>query len=172
MFSGLCRAWPAASAAALACLVLLASPAGAAEGFRQLMPLLVDLPGWQAERADGSSMEISGQTMTTAQRDYEQGDKGVHAQIMTGAPAEAQIAASSGLNTMKFETTEERITTEEMDGFPVTHSYTFADKAGTVLVMLGKGSLFAFTFENLPEEEAMALARKFDWKAMKAATVK
>jgi len=40
------------------------------------------------------------------------------------------------------------------------------------MVELSKDAVFAFSYGGLTEDEAIALAEKFDWKAMQAAAQK
>jgi hypothetical protein len=39
-------------------------------------------------------------------------------------------------------------------------------------VGLGKDAVFSFAYKGITEDEALALAEKFDWKAIQAATQK
>ena len=59
-----------------------------------------------------------------------------------------------------------------IDGLAVARSFTAHDKTGVILVALGPNAMFSVTFEGVGEDEALALARQFDWKAMQAAMPK
>ena len=56
-----------------------------------------------------------------------------------------------------------------MHGMQVLKSYTNAQKSGALIVALGKDALLNFSFSGITEEEGLALAEKFDWKALQAA---
>jgi hypothetical protein len=73
---------------------------------------------------------------------------------------------------MKVETSEARMSTSTIDGLQVATTFTKADKSGAILVALGTSALFSFSFNGLAEEEALALAKKFNWKAIQAAITK
>ena len=51
-------------------------------------------------------------------------------------------------------------------------TYTNNQKSGAIMVALGDSALFSLSYTGLTEDEAMALAQKFDWKAMQAAALK
>jgi hypothetical protein len=59
--------------------------------------------------------------------------------------------------------------TSIIDGLPVTVSFTFSDKSGAILVTLGPSALFSLSFNGVAEDEALTLAKTFNWKAMQAA---
>jgi hypothetical protein len=40
------------------------------------------------------------------------------------------------------------------------------------MVALDKDSMFSFSYNGVAEDEALALAQKFDWKAIQAAAAK
>src|SRR5580692_2200908 len=61
-----------------------AAPARADQAFQRLMPLLIDLDGWQGKKPDGMSMEMPGGGMTTATREYQKGSAKANAAVMTG----------------------------------------------------------------------------------------
>lgn len=149
---------------------LAMAPAAQAQAFQRFTPLLIDLPGWQGEKPDGVAMEIPGSSMITATREYQRGDARLNAQVLIGA--QAQGAAAAAATGIKVETSEARMSTTTIDGLPVTRTYTFKDKAGAVMVILGPSAVFMFTFNGVAEDEGLKLARQFNWKAMQAAIPK
>jgi hypothetical protein len=42
--------------------------------------------------------------------------------------------------------------------------------SGALMVALGKEAVFTFSYDAISEDEALALAEKFDWKAIQTAT--
>jgi len=138
------------------------------QAFQRFLPLLVDLDGWQGKKPDGMSMEMSNVSMTTANRDYQKGPAQVHAAVMIGQSAAGALAPlQSGMN---VQTTEGHMVTSTMHGMPVLKSFNTKDKSGSLMVGLGKEALFTFSYNGITEDEAMALAEKFDWKAIQAAS--
>ena len=108
--------------------------------------------------------------MTTATRDYQRGPAQVHASVVVG---QAAIGALTPLVTgMNINTSEGHMLTDTIQGMKVLKSYTTAQKSGALLVALDKDSMFSFSYSGVAEDEALALAQKFDWKAIQAAAQK
>jgi hypothetical protein len=160
----------ALAAVAISAVWLAPASTAQAQAFQRFTPLLIDLPGWQGGKPDGVAMEIPGSSMITATREYQRGDARVNAQVLIGA--QAQGAAAAAATGVKVETSEARMSTSTIDGLPVTRTYTFKDKAGAVMVILGPSAVFMFTFNGVAEDEGLKLARQFNWKAMQAAIPK
>lgn len=147
--------------------VLPISAAHADQAFQRFFPFLVDLDGWQGKKPDGISMEMPGNSMITATREYQRETARFHAQVLVGPAAKGALAvAQSG---MKIETSEGRMNTSAIDGFQVTRTFNFKDKSGAILVALGGNSVFSISFNGIGDDEALGLAKKFDWKAIQAA---
>ncbi len=148
----------------------LVSPARADQAFQRFLPLFVDLDGWQGKKPDGMSMEMPNASITTATRDYQRGSAQVHASVMMGqAAAGAMAPIQSGMN---LTTTEGHMLTATMHGMQVLKSYTTAQKSGALMVALDKDAMLSFSYNGISEDEALALAEKFDWKAIQAAAQK
>jgi hypothetical protein len=155
-----------ALAALTAAWLLQSSPAHAEQAFQRFFPFLIDLDGWQGKKPDGVSMEMPGNSMITAVREYQRGTARFHAQVLVGAAAKGALAATqTGMN---IETSEGRMNTSTIDGMTVTRTFNFKDKSGAILVALGTSGLFSMSFNGIPDDEALMLAKKFDWKAIQA----
>lgn len=143
------------------------SSARAEQAFQRFLPLLIDLDGWQGKKPDGMSMEMPNASITTATRDYQHGSAQVHASVMVGQSAAGALAPiQSGMN---LTTAEGHMITATMHGMQVLKNFTTKSKSGALIVALGKDAIFNLAYEGLSEEEAVALAEKFDWKAIQAA---
>jgi hypothetical protein len=158
------------AAATVSAASLPPTAAQAQQGFQRFYPLLVDLEGWEGSKPDGVSMEIPGQSMTTAAREYTRGEARLNAQVFTGPAAEGALAVTK--TPMKVETADGRMSTSTIDGLPVAANFTVHDKSGAIIVALAPNAFFNLTFHGMPEDEAMALAKKFNWKALQAAVPK
>jgi hypothetical protein len=135
--------------------------------FQRFVPFLIDLDGWQGNKPDGMAMEISIATMITATRRYQKSPAHLEASIIIGTAAQAALAAAqSGI---KIETTEGRLGTSSINGFQVTQTYTIKEKDGAILVALGPAAMFNLAFNGVTDQDALALAEKFDWKGIQAA---
>jgi len=59
--------------------------------------------------------------------------------------------------------------TSTIDGLPVTRSFNNKDQSGAILVALGTSGLLSISFSGIGYDDALSLAKKFDWKAIQAA---
>ncbi len=113
-------------------------------------------------------MEMTGNNMITATREYQRGAARLHAQVIIGAAAQGALAATqAGMN---IETSDGRMSTSTIDGLRLTKTYNTKDKSGAILIALGTTELFSVSFNGLGDEEALFPAKKFDWKAIQGAT--
>ncbi len=62
------------------------------QAFQRLLPLLVELDGWQGKKPDGMSMEMPNNSMTTATRDYQRGPAQLHVGNVIGQAATGALA--------------------------------------------------------------------------------
>jgi hypothetical protein len=137
------------------------------QAFQRFLPLLVDLDGWQGKKPDGMSMEMANMSMTTATRDYQRSSAQVHASVVIGQAAVGALAPfQAGMN---IETSDGHMITSTMNGFSVIKTFNTQQKSGAIMVALGKEALFSFSYNGIAEDEALALAEKFNWKAIQAA---
>ena len=137
------------------------------QAFQRLLPLLVDLNGWQGKKPDGMSMEMPNNSMTTATRDYQRGAAQLHAGVVTGQAATGALAAlQTGMN---IQTTDGHMISSTMQGLAVMKTFNTQQTYGSIMVALGKDALFSLSYNGIAEDEALALAEKFDWKAIQAA---
>jgi hypothetical protein len=144
----------------------LPQAARAQQSFQRFNPFLVDLPGLKGNKPEGMAMELAGSNMITATRSYERGATHLNASILTGVAAQGALAATSA--GIKIETAEMHVNTSTIDGMQVTKTYTVSAKSGAILVALGPAAVFTLAFTGIDEDEAVGLAKKFDWKAMQA----
>ncbi|MBW1644913.1 MAG: hypothetical protein JRJ56_01115 [Deltaproteobacteria bacterium] len=146
-------------------------PAGA-QGHTSLTPLLIKLDGWQAEEPEGMTMNTGGINMVTATRKYVQGQKELDAMLMVGN----QPMAMGQQEQMSVDTAHGRMRIRQINGFQVHTTLDKRDNSGGVMVVLGKkegsGAMFILTFKGISDEEALKIAKKFDWQAMRKQTAK
>jgi hypothetical protein len=156
-------------------VLLLALPAlGAyAAGFDALLPLLIDLPGWEAEPADGAEATEEGVRAVTAYRNYASGNQSFDVNILVGMQA-MMTWMPDYKEGFKMETLEEVMEVKNINGFLVFYTYEWENKSGGIIVLLqggednpDLGAVFAVDFEGLSLDEALNTAQRFDWAKMK-----
>ena len=141
----------------MAVLLLLAVPAGLfAAAYDSLLPLLVDIAGWQAEKAEGIDLSQAGMQGVTVVREYTSGGKGLTAAIMLGSQV--------GITWMpeykegfKGESDEGSMEVKKINGFLVYQAYNKDDASGGLVVLLiettadkpDSGALLVVSFEDM-----------------------
>ncbi len=156
--------------ATLPAALLGARAARAEQSFERLYPLLIELPGWTGAKPDGMAMQLAGMAMMTATRKYTRGSAILNVGILTGPPAQGGLAMIQ--TGMKLETPEVHMSVDMVDGMKLARTYTAKDQIGAIFVGLTDSALFSFAFTGVAEDEGLALAKRFDWKAMQAALPK
>jgi hypothetical protein len=143
------------------------APARAQQAFQRVLPLLIDLDGWQGKKPDGMSMEMPNNSMTTATRDYQQGAAQMHAGIVIGQAATGALAPlQAGMN---IQTADGHMITSTISGLSVIKTFNIHQKSGAIMVALATNALFSLSYNGITEEEVLPLAEKFDWKAVQTA---
>lgn len=155
-----------ALAALPAAWLLRPSPAPAQQAFRRFFPFLIDLDGWQGRAPDGMSMEMGDNSMLTATREYQRGTARVHAAVVMGPAAMGALAA--GKTGMNVDTVEGHLITSTIDGFTAIRTFNIKNKSGAIMIALGPSAMFSLSYNGLTEDEALPLAKKFDWKGIQA----
>lgn len=137
-----------------------------------LVPLLTDLSGWKAQKAEGMSMDMGTMKMTSATRTYEKGDSVVSVVLMVGNSGMAQGQFAN----MNMETDEVKASMKKVDGFDTSHGYDKKERTGSFMVILAsKGQSSGFlgiNYEGISMADAEKIARQFDWAQMKKAVQK
>ena len=146
--------------------LLPGSPAVADQAFQRFLPLFVDLDGWSGKKPDGMSMEMPNTSITTATRDYQRGPAEAHVSVMMGQAAVGALAPFQ--SPMNLQTGEGHMVSASLNGLPIIKTFNIPQKSGAIMVQLGKSALFSFSYKGIAEDEALALAQKFDWKAIQA----
>ena len=112
-------------------------------------------------------MEMTNNSMTTATRDYQRGAAQLHAAVVIGQAAAGALAPiQSGMN---VQTTEGHMISSTMHGLSIIKTFNTKQSSGAIMVALGKDVLFSLSYNEINGDEALALAEKFDWKAIQAA---
>jgi hypothetical protein len=103
---------------------------------------------------------VGGRVMT-ASRSYSRGDARFNASIVSGRAAPAK-----GNGDVHITIGGGHKSTSMIDGFQVTMQST--PVFVLIAITLGPDATFSLIFNNVSEDEAMAIAQKFDWKGIQA----
>jgi hypothetical protein len=156
-------------ALALLCPALRAEAAG----YEALLPLLPDLPGWEAEPADGADASAQGMRAVMVYRTYENGDRKFDVNLLVGIQAGATWMPDYKEG-YRMETPEGLMEVKKIAGFLVFYTFERESNSGGIVVQLQDGTatpdssaVFAISYEGLPLEEALKTAQRFSWAKMK-----
>jgi hypothetical protein len=144
-----------------ACLVW-SSAIHAQERYAVFFPLLVDLPAWKGNKPQGLTMKVPGIIIAT--REYQRGDARVNVSVTAG---QSKLTTPAPAGTVNAGDT--RISVAIIDGWQVGRTFNVNDKWGGVKVDIATNAYFMLLFNGVSEDEALKLARQFDWKALQAA---
>ena len=144
-----------------------------AAGYEALLPLLVDLPGWEAEPADGADASAEGMRAVTVYRTYESGERRFEVNLLVGLQA-GMTWMPDYKDGYRMETPEGLLEVKKIAGFLVFYMFERESNSGGIVVQVQDGAatpdtaaVFAISFEGLPLEEALKTAQRFSWAKMK-----
>lgn len=156
----------------LLCFIFFLSVAGLCVEPENLVPLLIDLEGWEADKAEVTDATFQNFRTINVSRKYEKDDQTLDAGIVIGYQA-AGMWNPMYYDGFKMESGDSIVDVKKTDGFFIFHSYQKPDKTGMCIVLLREtsqqkrtGALFAFSYEGIEDSEGLELVKKFDWKKM------
>ncbi len=134
-----------------------------AQKHEKLTPLLTDLSGYDADKADGMSLDMGESSMISASRDYRSGDKEVSATILIAN----QLMMNAKMQEFSYQSSDESVETKTVDGYKLTEFYNKKDKSYSLTVYFEgskeQGGIFTLTAQNVDKSAGAGIARKFDW---------
>ncbi|HUT65812.1 MAG TPA: hypothetical protein VMZ05_06650 [Spirochaetota bacterium] len=146
------------------------------QSYETLLSLLVDLPGYSGEEPEGMDVSSSDLKAVSVSREYSKGESELHAGILVGQQS-AGVWNPGYQEGLKMETPEGLMEVKGEGGFLVFHSYNKKKQEGMIAVLLDKGgadggggAVFVFAYKGIDNNEGLSLAKKFDWKKIKAKT--
>ena len=152
--------------------VMVFSQMAAAGQYENLTPLLVNLSGWDAKAPEGMDMDMGSMKMVQAMREYASGNKSLNAMIIVGNSMMDQGQKHSE----NVDSSDYMLKTQNIDGFRVIRQHVKKDAEGAVMVSLSgadeKGAQFIMQYNGLNPDEALTLAKEFDWEKLKKVTLK
>lgn len=128
---------------------------------------MINLSGWKAKPAETNSVNMMGMKLMNIVREYKKGKKTFLVHLLGGNNPAAMAYEEPQGN----ESGNARL--KKIKGFDVFQGRSEDEKEnGAIVVYLEKNkendtSVLTFSYENVTDREAMALAKKFDWKWFK-----
>lgn len=107
--------------------------------WRELVPFLKDLPGWEAEgNATGQTMSMGMYSATTVEREFTSDDKTLTVRIIDGGLAQLAYAGFNMMRQFEIDTSEEYVKKVDIQGYPGVDRYNYEDKEGDVMLLVAE----------------------------------
>ncbi len=130
---------------------------------KELKPLLKELDGFEADKAEGMSASLDGTDMIKISRNYSKDNAHITASIVISN----EMMLNAQIEELKYQSGSERVEIEERDDYKVVKYY---DKEGKdfIITILFNGAenqsgIFHFDSDGLEKDEGLKLAKEFDW---------
>jgi len=131
---------------------------------KDLYTELIDIEGWTAGKPTG--MSVPGM-MLNVSREYKKGDGRLTVMITANKMAPAPVTRESESRKQILEASGIEVKNETIDGFNVNKRYQGAKKSGEITVYLNNNSMMILSYKKLPKNQALELAKKFNWANIK-----
>ncbi len=132
--------------------------------WRELVPFLTDVPGFEAEgNAEGSTMTMGTYKVSQAEREYSSGEKELRITIIDGAYAQMAYAGIKMAMNFEMDTSEEYVKKVTITGFPGIEKYAYEDKEGQVMLLVADRFVVQLEEDNIPDtSELKEIAEMLD----------
>jgi hypothetical protein len=105
--------------------------------------------------------------MSSATREYRRGDDTIRLTVLVGAAARSALGPIAfGVN---LKTADGYATSTTVAGFKAVKAHNNKNNSGGVLIALDERTVFSLSYRGVGEDEALALAQKFDLSGIGAA---
>ena len=132
--------------------------------WRDLVPFLIDLQGWDAlGDGEGETMTMGTFKMTQVERSYESGDRSLEIEIVDGGYAPMAYAAINMAMSFEIDNSEEYLKKTAVNNFPGIEKYTYDDKEAEVMILIEERFIVRLAGENFEgTSELIDIAKNLD----------
>jgi hypothetical protein len=132
--------------------------------WRELVPFLIDIPGFEADgQADGSTVSMGNYKVSQVEREYSSGEKELRITIIDGAYAQMAYAGIKMAMNFEMDTSEQYTKKITIKGFPGIENYQYEDKEGQVILLVEERFVVQLDVENVSDtSEAKTIAEMLD----------
>lgn len=128
--------------------------------WKELVPFLKDLPGWEAvDEASGQTMSMGMYSATNVEREYTSGDKDLTIHIVDGALSQMAYAGFNMMRQFEVDTSDEYVKKVEIKGYPGIEKYEYESKDASVMLLVAERFLIEIEItesENTDEVKEVA----------------
>jgi len=136
--------------------------------WRELIPFLIDIPGFEADgEPEGSTVTMGNYKVSQAEREYSSGDKALQISIVDGAYAQMAYAGIKMAMNFEMDTSEEYVKKVTIKGFPGIEKYEYEDKDGQVILLVADRFVVQLEEDNVPDtSELKKIAEVLDLEGL------
>src|SRR3954462_13312724 len=138
---------------------------------KKLLPILPEpLPGWTADKAEGSTDDIGGTKITSVHRDYKKGDGDTapttSISILDSAANPDYVASTTAAWSLSTSTPEGYTKTLTIEGMPGFETFENEGKHGTLWLMVAKRYVLTIETQNQDAKELQEWLKRIDVKKL------
>lgn len=136
--------------------------------WRELVPFLIDIPGFEAEgKPDGSTMTMGTYKISQAERGYSSGEKELRISITDGAYAQMAYAGIKMAMNFEIDTSEEYVKKITIKGASGIERYEYEDKEGQIMLLVADRFVVQLDEENIADtSELKKIAEMLDLEGL------
>jgi len=134
--------------------------------FSKLTPFLKDVTGWEADKAQGNTLDAGELKMTSAERHYTKGEASVDVSIVDYSQSKDSLAGMTALWNFSNESSEGYQKSVTIDGAKGWEGYENANKKGQLFLLVAGRYMVTFHLQGLPASETQAWAKNLDVKKL------
>lgn len=132
--------------------------------WKELVPFLIDLQGWNAEGdAEGRTISMGTFSMSQAERNYSSGEKSFIINLVDGGYAPMVYTGIKMAMSMEIDTSDEYIKKLTVKGFPGAEKYSRTNKSVDIIILINERFIIQIEGENFSDpSELVAVAKTLD----------
>ena len=136
--------------------------------WKELVPYLIDIPGWEAEgEPSGQSMSMGDFKISQAECSYVSGEKNLKIEIVDGGYVPMVYAGIKMAMNFEIDTSEEYIRKTTVKGFPAVEQYEYEGRLAKIMILAAERFLVNLEEENADDSsEVKAVAETLDLEGL------
>ena len=135
--------------------------------WRDLVPFLIDIPGYEGGKPDGSTMTMGDLKISQAQREYTKGEQSLEIMIMDGSSVLPLYTSWMAMQNFEVDTSDEMMKKIKVEEFPGIEHIQFEDKEAEIILALSERMMVQLKGENYGDtKELKEIAGKLNLKKL------
>ena len=135
--------------------------------WRELVPFLIDIAGYEAEKPEGTTTAMAEFKLSQVSREYTKGESSLEIEIIDGSYIPLAYASFQAMQAFEVDSSEELIRKVTIQGFPAIEHMQFEDKEATLMILVAERFLVNLRGENYENtSEVKAVSEKLDLKRL------